>query len=461
MAFGTLSFIVLFALPAVLLYFACKKHAWQNGVLTVASLIFYAWGEPVYLLLLLALSAVAYASGLALPRLDARAGAKKALLACTIIVLSLALFICKYLGFVLENTAFIFGIAPELEGIVLPLGISFYTFQLISYVCDVFSKKTEPEKNPFDFLLYVTFFPQLIVGPIVRYPDVKNALKSRTSSVDGVASGIRRFALGFFKKAVLSAEIAQISTGIYALPELAGTGAYWIAAVAYSLNLYFDFSGYSDMAIGLARIFGFCIPENFDHPYISRSVTEFWRRWHISLSSWFRDYVYIPMGGSRVGKARLFLNLLVVWAFTGLWHGAAWNFVLWGLYYFVLLVLEKFLFKKVLERLPAFFSWLITFALVVVGWVIFNISDLAQLGETLKTMFVFAPTDWRGLVSENSVLWKAFLFVPVGLIAMFPLQRLIKGRHDIIKNVIALVFFALGAVMIIAGSFTPFVYFRF
>ena len=338
MVFSSITFVYAFFPLVAAAYYLSKNRVYRNVVLLLASLLFYSWGEPRFLLLMLAATLAAYCGGLLMERCTAH---RKLILIVTVVLLVGNLFVFKYLNFFSENLSALFGWSA-LPKLTLPIGISFYTFQILSYVIDLYRGEIRVQRNYFYLLLYVSFFPQLIAGPIVRYETVEQEIQERHESIDDVAAGLRRFILGLAKKVILANNIARIAETIYAGDSAVyGTTLYWLAAVAYALQIYFDFSGYSDMAIGLGRMFGFHFLENFDHPYTALSITDFWRRWHISLSTWFRDYVYIPLGGNRVKKSRWIRNILVVWALTGFWHGAQWNFLFWGLYYGLLLLAEK------------------------------------------------------------------------------------------------------------------------
>ena len=354
MVFSQLSFLYFFFPLVIVLYFLIRSRPWRNAVLLVCSLLFYSWGEPRYVLVMVAASLAAWLAGLLIEHFRARPGRKKLVLAACVVLLLGNLMVFKYLGFLVENVNGLLGLHINIGAITLPIGISFYTFQILSYVIDLYRDKVGVQRNFFYFTLYVSFFPQLIAGPIVRYQTVEEEIRNRRENWDDAVYGTRRFIVGLAKKVLLANNMAKLAELVYTSgAQGLGTSAYWLAAVGYTLQIYFDFSGYSDMAIGLGRIFGFHFLENFNYPYLSRSITEFWRRWHISLSTWFRDYVYIPLGGNRVKKSRWVFNIVVVWALTGLWHGAEWNFVLWGLYYAAFLLLEKFLLGRVLERLPS------------------------------------------------------------------------------------------------------------
>ena len=376
MVFSSLHFLYLFLPLCVLLYFLMPSLKAKNAVLLVFSLVFYAWGEPVYVLLMLGVAAANWAFGLLMERIS-----KKAVLIAALVFDLGCLAIFKYAGFLTENLNALTGMQLPVPQIALPIGISFYTFQILSYVVDVYRGNVRVQASYPRFLLYVSLFPQLIAGPIVRYADVEKELADRRSEPQEIFYGMTRFCMGLAKKVLLAdyagKAAAQLLDGNLAAQSTLGV---WFGVLLYTFEIYFDFSGYSDMAIGLGRIFGFRYPENFRLPYMSKSITEFWRRWHISLSSFFRDYLYIPLGGNR---RHVILNLAIVWALTGLWHGASWNFVLWGMYFFVLLVIERYT-KKLREKIPGMIRWLVTFVLIVVGWNIFYFTDAARLGESFR-----------------------------------------------------------------------------
>ena len=469
MVFSSMTFIYFFLCLVVLLYFPVRNRAWRNGVLLVASLLFYSWGEPRFVVMMILSAAIAFAGGLLMcsPKLEKQ---RKTVFICTVVLITAALFVFKYFNFVVENVEAISGANFGVKQIALPIGISFYTFQILSYVIDLYKKEVGLQKNFFYLLLYVCFFPQLIAGPIVRYSTVEEEILTRQETLEDATYGARRFCIGLAKKVLISNGVAKVAEIIYGGdPAVYGSAMYWVAAIAYSLQIYFDFSGYSDMAIGLGRIFGFHFLENFNHPYISLSVTEFWRRWHISLSSWFRDYIYIPLGGNRVPKGRWIFNILVVWALTGLWHGASWNFVFWGLYYAAFLIFEKLLFKQVLDKLPKFVRWIYTSFVIVIGWVIFNITDASKLFAALGMMFNFTACNVSKMIAADSEILTALLYVPLGIIFMLPVGDFLNKQitsdrtvvDDIVKNAVCLVLFGLSVCFILSTKFNPFIYFRF
>lgn len=411
---------------------------------------------------------VAYIGGLLIHKLDEAKTqtARKAVFIVTVCLLTANLFVFKYLNFTVDNLNKIFSASIAIRKIVLPIGISFYTFQILSYVIDLYRHKIGVQKNYFYLTLYVAFFPQLIAGPIVRYQTIEEEINLRHETMDDVAAGMRRFIVGLAKKVILANNIGAIATHIYSQTnDFYGTSLYWLAALAYTLQIYFDFSGYSDMAIGLGRMFGFHFLENFRYPYVATSITDFWRRWHISLSSWFRDYIYIPLGGNRCSKARWIFNLCVVWVLTGFWHGAQWNFMLWGVYYAALLLLEKLFLGKFLDRLPKFVQWIYTFFFVIIGWVIFNSESLAQIGSTVKKMFCFAPSNMISILSSDSSILSSLIYIPLGLLCMLPWNEKLTSKDTPVRNALLnITCFGLLLVCImyiLSSSYNPFIYFRF
>ena len=463
MIFSSLTFIYAFLPITAALYYLCRNRVWRNSILLIASLVFYAWGEPRLIALLLIATAEAYLGGLLLSK-----NKSKVVLTVTVTLLLANLAVFKYLNFFCDNLSALIPVLGGVPRIMLPIGICFYTFQILSYVIDLYRGKVSVQKNYFYLLLYVSFFPQLIAGPIVRYETVELEIRNRSESFSDAAAGVRRFIRGLSKKVLLANSVAVVAETIYnGDPAVYGTGAYWIASLAYTLQIYFDFSGYSDMAIGLGRIFGFHFLENFNYPYISRSVTEFWRRWHISLSTWFRDYVYIPLGGNRVSKAKWIRNILIVWALTGFWHGAQWNFVLWGLYYAALLLLEKLLWGKALEKVPTAIQWIYTAFLVNLGWVLFNRTDFSMLWQTIKMMFVYCPTDWIGMAASSSDLVTALPMILPAILFSFPvLEKVISKLNEstygrIALDIVCFILLLMCIACLISAAYNPFIYFRF
>ena len=467
MVFSSAAFIYFFLPITVLAYFIIPSCIWKNAVLWSVSLGFYIWGEPKFVGIMLLAVLAAYIGGLVIHHFEEtrQKGLKKIAFLITVVLLAGNLFVFKYLNFAVDNLNR-FGFDIALPQIVLPIGISFYTFQILSYVIDLYWGKVEVQKNPLYLCLYVSLFPQLIAGPIVRYQTVAKEIGQRHETMDDVEYGTKRFIRGLAKKALLANNIALIAEIIYAGdPAVYGTGMYWLAAVAYSLQIYFDFSGYSDMAIGLGRIFGFHFLENFDHPYTSLSITEFWRRWHISLSSWFRDYIYIPLGGNRVSKTRWIMNILIVWGLTGFWHGAQWNFFFWGIYYGILLLLEKLFLAKYLEQLPKLLRWFYAMVIVVIGWVLFNLTEPAQLMQALTWMFTWHPTNWIDVIAADTNILFGLLWIPLGLIFMLPIREKLHVKDTLPMKAISFavygVLLAVCIIFVISSSYNPFIYFRF
>lgn len=475
MVFSSMTFLLLFLPIVLVLYFSAGSLRWKNAVLLAASLFFYAWGEPVCVLAMLFSTAVNYFCAAVIASTDDVRRRKAALTLGVGVSLAL-LFYFKYFSFALQNLAALFSLSLPVPQIRLPIGISFYTFQVLTYTVDVYRGKVPKQKNYGKLLLYVSCFPQLIAGPIVQYADVASQLDERRISPEDFNEGIERFVSGLAKK-VLLANIC--GAAVEALPGGSSSllGA-WYHAFLYTLQIYFDFSAYSDMAIGLGRVLGFRYKENFNYPYVSLSATEFWRRWHISLGSFFRDYVYIPLGGNRRGAARTALNLLVVWALTGLWHGAAWNFVIWGLYFGVLLVLERFVFKTLIEKTPKAVRWAVTFAIAVVGWAIFYETDLHALGDTMRALLGYArdPAAGRAALpfldeAARKVIRQYSVFPLIAFAFSLPVvpkakKALLSGRNGerlfpIVRAVSTALLFALSLAFLVGQSYNPFIYFRF
>ena len=457
-------------------------------VLLVASLIFYAWGEPVYVLIMLFSTVFDYTNGILIEHFQKKNCPGKAKV---VLIIDLCgnlgiLGFFKYADFFIGNLNTIMGAGLSLLHIALPIGISFYTFQTMSYTIDVYRKVVPAQHNILNFATYVTLFPQLIAGPIVQYKTVAKELAHRKVSLEDFSEGAFRFSIGLAKKVLLANQIGSLWDTISQLHQMSAATA-WLGAIAYSFQIYFDFSGYSDMAIGLGRMFGFHFLENFNFPYMSKTITEFWRRWHISLSSWFREYVYIPLGGNRKGMARQLFNIMVVWMLTGLWHGANWNFVMWGVYYGILLMIEKLFLLKWLNKAPAWIGHIYSMFLVVIGWTIFAQTDMSQLTTYLKAMFGIGvrgvDSDFFYFLSCNAVL--LVLLVICSIDHRFWLKKLIaRGsmknadgegekegsiyniavdsvRFTVAKSVIMLVLLIVSFAFLVGDSYNPFLYFRF
>ena len=466
MLFSSISFLFYFLPVAAALYFASPRRL-KNSVLLAASLFFYGWGEPRYLAFMLLSITQGYIFGLLIEKHRGK-GRSKALLAVSVLFSLLLLGYCKYADFFISNFNRVTGLSLPLLKIALPVGISFYTFQVISYTVDVYRGMVPAQRNYVDLAVYIAMFPQLVAGPIVRYADIAGQLRSRAHSLSGAARGVRRFTIGLSKKVLVANQLGAL---VSAFKESAEPSVlfYWLYAAAYMLHIYFDFSGYSDMAIGLGYVFGFRFPENFDYPYISRSITEFWRRWHISLGTWFRDYLYIPLGGNRVGKPRWLFNIAVVWAATGLWHGAAWNFALWGLLFAVLLMLEKLWLAGWLNR-HRVVSHLYVLFLVMVSFVIFDAESVAAAFSHISAMF--GGRALPVLTVESVYYLRSYLVIlALALVGATPLPKKLaalaeKGRYPraachIAEPVACLALLTVCTAYLIDGSFNPFLYFRF
>ena len=472
MVFSSLEFLFLYLPVTLLLYYAVpKKHLkWRNVVLLVTSLIFYGWGEPIYVFLMIATIMVDYFCGYLIDKhLDTQPGKAKGVLIAAIIINLGILGVFKYYDFIVGNLRLI----PALDwlpmlNLKLPIGISFYTCQSLGYVIDIYRRDARVKKNPATYGAYVTLFPQLIAGPIVRYKDVDDMLRDREENVALFASGIRTFLCGFAKKILLANVAGEIWSAQSAVPltERTVIGA-WIGMICYAFQIYFDFSGYSDMAIGLGKMIGFRFLENFNYPYIARSITDFWRRWHMSLSTWFREYVYFPLGGSRCSTAKNIRNLLIVWLLTGIWHGASWNYILWGLYYFVLLVIEKQVLLKKLVKLPAFFQHLYALFFVLLGWLLFVFEDLSAGIVYLGNMFGVKTAAFLSQMDIYNII-RLLPFISICVLASTPLPRRLFYRIYEKHMWIKVAAYAAGAAALVLGvsylvdsSYNPFLYFRF
>ena len=438
----------------------------KNLVLLLFSLVFYGWGEPKYVFLMIGTILMFWGCGLAIGYCKSRLWKRVWLIVSVVVSLGL-LAIFKYADFFVDNFNALTGLSVPLLKLALPVGISFYTFQSLSYTIDVYRGNVEVQKNPVNFGAYVALFPQLIAGPIVRYIDVVRELNDRTHTWDNVKLGLRRFLVGLAKKIILADNFALLIS-IFRDSGEKSVLFYWIYAIAFLFNIYFDFSGYSDMAIGLGRVFGFNFIENFNYPYLSKSVAEFWRRWHMSLGSWFRDYVYIPLGGNRVGKARWLFNTLVVWLLTGMWHGASWNFILWGLLYAVCLLIEKWV--PAIQKLPNVLRHFYTLLVVILGFVLFNADDMKQVGSDFACLFGFGGLPFVSTATLYYLRSYALLFV-MGIIGATPLvrdtaNRLSNGKKTaavtaVVECILMIAFLLICTGYLVDGSFSPFLYFRF
>ena len=459
MLFSGLTFLYYF-LPAVLIAYFLVPDGWKNGVLLFFSLFFYAWGEPKLALLMVVTILVFYLCGLAIGRANSQAARKRWMIVSVAIGLGL-LGLFKYADFFIGSVNAVTGLSLPLLRLVLPIGISFYTFQCISYTVDVYRGDAAAQKNLISFGCYVSLFPQLIAGPIVRYTDVARELEGRTHSMEAFTLGLRRFLFGLGKKVLLANQFGALTT-LYRDSKAQSVLYCWLYALAFALQIYFDFSGYSDMAIGLGQIFGFRFPENFNYPYLSRSITEFWRRWHMTLGGWFRDYVYIPLGGNRVTRPRWFLNILAVWMLTGLWHGASWNFVLWGLVFAVFLLLEKGI--PGLRRLPKGLSNAYVMLVVVLSFVLFNAESISQAGADLAGMFGMAGLPLVTTESLYQLKSFAILFL-MGIFGATPWPKkwgeAMAQKAPWLDAAAMLALLLVCTAYLVDGSFNPFLYFRF
>ncbi len=466
MLFSGLPFLYYF-LPVVLILYFIVPLKLKNAVLLVSSLVFYGWGEPKYVVLMVASIIIGYFSGILIEAKN-NLKVKKLVLAFSVAVNLGFLAYFKYAGFFLENFNALTGLSIPVLKIALPVGISFYTFQILSYTIDVYRGSTKAQRSIINLAAYITMFPQLIAGPIVRYTDIEQSLEERKHSFDLFSEGATRFIIGLSKKVLIANVLGELCDIFKASDEKAVL-YYWIYAVAFSLHVYFDFSGYSDMAIGLGKIFGFKFCENFNYPFISKSITEFWRRWHMSLGTWFRDYVYIPLGGNRVSKARWFFNILVVWMLTGFWHGAAWNFVVWGLYFAVFLCIEKLFLLKALEKIKVFSRIYVLFV-IGISFVIFNASNMGEALLYIKGMLCMNGVP---VVTNEMIYYLKSYAVPLifGLVGATPVvkktvlklcENKIGGSLIKVLQPVALIALLLvSTAFLVDGSFNPFLYFRF
>jgi alginate O-acetyltransferase complex protein AlgI len=466
MVFSSILFLFYFLPITLILYFIIPKIPWKNLVLFVMSLLFYAWGEPVYVVIMLFSTFFDYVNGLLLEKYEGNQKARKRVLLVSVLVNLGILGFFKYTDFIIGNINALTGLGIPLLHLALPIGISFYTFQTMSYTIDVYRGDAPVQHSVIAFGSYVALFPQLIAGPIVRYNTIAEQLQGRKESTDKFSEGLIRFIAGLGKKVLLANNIGYVWDTVNAmgLGEVSVLTA-WLGIIAYTFQIYFDFSGYSDMAIGLGKMFGFDFLENFNYPYVSRSITEFWRRWHMSLGTWFREYVYIPLGGNRKGMARMYFNTFVVWMATGLWHGASWNFVLWGLYYGILLVIEKTFLLKLLDKLPGFISNVYTMFLVIIGWALFAMEDLNRCLSYIGLMFGQGATalyDQQGLY----LLLSNLPILIVLIIASTPWPRLLfrkmtDKRLYILRPVLGIVLFLVCTAYLVDSTYNPFLYFRF
>lgn len=454
----------------LILYFIFPRH-FRNGILLIVSLIFYAWGEPVYILLMLFSTVVDFIHGLLVEHYaNQPRKAKRVVLSSICINLGLLIFF-KYSSFIIANLNMLLGTQLKLPDISLPIGISFYTFQTMSYTIDIFRKEAPAQRNIINLGAYVTMFPQLIAGPIVRYQTVANQLNNRKETQARFAQGVQRFIIGLGKKVLLANNIGLLWNQISSIESThLSVLTSWLGVIAFGFQIYFDFSGYSDMAIGLGKMFGFELLENFNYPYISQSITEFWRRWHISLGTWFRDYVYITLGGNRKGKGRTYFNVFVVWFLTGLWHGASWNFVLWGLYFGIIITIEKAFLMKWLNQLPSVIRHIYTLFLLLVGWGLFAFDHFADLKGYFKVMFGLEDVALYNQTTlyyftTNAILLFILSIASTPLLKMI-YHKFIQSKYSVIIELIVVpiscvLILMLSTAYLVDSSYNPFLYFRF
>ena len=465
MLFTSISFLYYF-LPALIIIYYITPKKYKNIILLIASLLFYLYGEPKYVFLMIAEIIIAYIGAILI---DKYKNQSKSILIATLFIHVFLLIIFKYTDFIIQTINDISNANIKLLNIALPIGISFYTFQIISYVIDVYNEKVKAQKNIINLATYVSLFPQLVAGPIVRYQTIEKELDDRVHSFNNFAYGIRRFSIGLAKKVLIANTLGELCTKAFVLNETAII-FYWIFGISYMLQLYFDFSAYSDMAIGLGKIFGFNFPENFNYPYISKSITEFWHRWHISLSTWFKDYVYIPLGGNRDGKYKQIRNILIVWLLTGIWHGANWTFLIWGLLFGIILIIEKIFLNKFMEKLPSFIRRIYVLFIVMILFIIFNSDNMSEALTNIKGLF-----GMNGEVFINDyTLHYLKSYLPLLIISLFGATPFIKTLIDklrknkyanniinILEPILIVIILFVVTSYLIDNSYNPFLYFRF
>ncbi|MBS6501034.1 MULTISPECIES: MBOAT family O-acyltransferase [Clostridium] len=467
MLFSSSVFIFIF-LPLVLFLYYISGKKIRNYILLLASLIFYAWGGVNYLKILMVSILINYIFGLLIDKTVDRSHLRKFILILGIILNLALLFYYKYYDFFIENINNILNMNLELKRIVLPIGISFFTFQGMSYIIDIYRNDGKVNKNIFSVALYISFFPQLVAGPIIKYKIIDEQIRVRKESIDYFSYGINRFVIGLGKKIIISDMLGAISDNIFLLANSSGIDMItaWIGAICYTLQIYFDFSGYSDMAIGLGHLFGFKFPENFNYPYISRSITEFWRRWHISLSTWFKEYLYIPLGGNRRGN--VYFNLFVVFLVTGLWHGASWNFVIWGLWHGMFMIIERVIRNENwYKKIPSFIKIFITLFIVIIGWVLFKATTLEEGLKYLSIMF--GLSNFSNITFEYTyfISRKFIVLIIIGIMASTPIFKKIFNRYrgikvfELIKTLLIILLFIISIIFMVNSTYSPFIYFQF
>lgn len=461
MVFSSITFLFYF-LPIVLAIYYIVPNKLKNIVLLISSLAFYFYGEPKYIIVMVISIITTYIFGILMDKYEKH---KKTFLIIGICISVGLLIYFKYINFIIQNINFWLNHKIDFIYVILPIGISFYTFQLISYIIDVYRGEAKVQKNVFKLAMYISLFPQLIAGPIVRYTTIEEQIEARKYSFEKFANGVRRLIIGLGKKVLIANVLGQLNS-VFLASDDTSVLFYWLYAISGMLQIYFDFSGYSDMAIGLGKMFGFEFLENFNYPYIAKSITDFWRRWHISLSTWFRDYIYIPLGGNRVSKIKWLRNIMIVWLLTGLWHGAAWNFIIWGLYFGVLLILEKIFLNKYLEKIPSILRHIYALLIVMISFIIFNGENMAQIMQNIGGLI---GINTSSTISNESLYYlKSYLVViAIGILGSTPILKDIANKEKLHKvvNAIEPIFLLLILIIctsyIIDGSFNPFLYFRF
>ncbi len=467
MVFSSLTFLYFF-LPIVLLTYFAVPMKGKNIIIFISGFLFYAWGEPFYIVIMILSTIIDYTAGRLMAKFDDNKKLRTVFLLMSLVMNLGLLAVFKYSSFIITNVNDIFGTNIFNPNLPLPIGISFYTFQSMSYTIDLYLRKIKVQKSIINFTSYVTLFPQIVAGPIVRYEDIANEIDDRTISTSKIAEGIGTFVKGLGKKVLLANNIGLVWSQVKAMEftEISALTA-WIGILAFTFQIYYDFSGYSDMAIGLGKMLGFNFPQNFNYPYISKSISEFWRRWHMTLGGWFKSYVYIPLGGNRGGFAKTIRNLLIVWALTGLWHGASWNFIFWGLYFGILIIIERLGFGKILDKLPAFISRTYTFILVVIGWVFFDIEGMSSAFTYLKAMFgannVLVDSTSKYLLVAN-----VFIFAVCAIVSTEVIKKIYEKLSSIKGNafsyalpVLQLVIMLICTAYLVDATYNPFLYFRF
>jgi alginate O-acetyltransferase complex protein AlgI len=465
MVFSSLTFMYAF-LPIVLITYFLSPKKLKNIIILISGLIFYAWGEPKYIMIMITSAFVDYFAGLIISKSDDNKVRKSALLVSMVIDLGF-LFIFKYSGFAVSIVNGVFKSEIPVPNLLLPIGISFYTFQSMSYTIDIYFKQVKVQRNFLNYLCYVSLFPQLVAGPIVRYEDVQNEIDERKININLVGEGVNYFVRGLAKKVLLANNIGSLwsSIKVVDVSEITVLTA-WLGILSFTFQIYFDFSGYSDMAIGLGKMLGFNFPQNFNLPYLSKSISEFWRRWHMTLGAWFRSYVYIPLGGNREGKYKTIRNLIIVWFLTGLWHGASWNFIFWGMFYGFFIIIERLFLSRILEKIPSIFRMIYTFLLVVIGWVFFDLNTMSDSFKYLKAMFANS----NGLFDLDSVYYfKSYIvvFIVCIIVSTNVLSKFL-GNSNIIKKyykysvpIYESVLLILSTAYLVDSTYNPFLYFRF